>query len=81
MLGVSFDTEAENKAFAEKFNFPFALLCDTSRDIGVKYGACKSATDRNASRIGYVIDPLGKVLRAYAKVDAKSFPETVLSEF
>ncbi len=31
ILGASFDTPEENKAFAEKFDFPFPLLCDTKR--------------------------------------------------
>ena len=39
ILGVSFDTAAENKAFAEKFHFNFPLICDTDRTIGTAYGA------------------------------------------
>jgi thioredoxin-dependent peroxiredoxin len=31
ILGVSFDTPAENKAFAEKYHFNFPLICDTDR--------------------------------------------------
>ena len=80
MLGVSFDSVEDNRKFAEKFQFPFPLLADTSRDIGMKYGACKSATDKTAARIGYVIDAQGKIQSAHEKVDAKSFPETVLNE-
>ena len=33
VFGVSFDEEAENAAFVEKFDFPFALLCDTDREV------------------------------------------------
>jgi len=44
------------------------------------YGACKSKSDRFANRIAYVIDGEGKIVKAYAKVDAKTFPETVLAE-
>lgn len=80
VLGVSFDTVDENKKFADKFQFPFPLLCDTERAIGLAYGACKQATDANAQRIGYVIDPQGTIKQAHPKVDAKSFPETVLAE-
>ena len=80
MLGVSFDTIGENKAFAEKFQFPFQLLCDVDRVIGLAYGACQSQADKNASRIGYLIGTDGKILKAFPKVDAKNFPETVLSE-
>lgn len=74
VLGVSFDSEAENKAFAEKFKFPFPLLCDTDRKIGVTYGAADSSKDEYARRIAYVIDEKGKVAQAHAKVDASSYP-------
>lgn len=79
ILGVSFDTVEENAAFAQKFRLDFPLLCDTGRDIGMKYGACKTKEDKNASRIGYVIDEKGKILQAHAKVDARAFPEQVLN--
>ncbi len=80
VLGVSFDTEQENAKFAEKFSFPFELLCDTKREVGMAYGACKTVTDSNAKRIGYVIDPKGLIKYANASVDARTFPETVLAE-
>lgn len=80
LLGVSFDTPQENSAFARKYGFEFPLLCDTSRSIGVDYGACVSATDKHAKRIAYLIDEKGLVKKVYAKVDAATFPETVLQE-
>ena len=39
ILGASFDSAADNKKFAEKFNFNFPLICDTDRTIGTAYGA------------------------------------------
>lgn len=78
LLGVSFDTVEENSAFAKKFQVDYPLLCDTKRDLGIKYGACKSPTDKNASRIAYVIDESGKITATFPKVDAANFPETVL---
>lgn len=78
MIGVSFDTEAENKRFAEKFNFPFPLLCDTDRSIGTAYGAADSTKDEYARRIAYVIDEDGRIAQAHAKVDAASYPKTQL---
>jgi thioredoxin-dependent peroxiredoxin len=79
VLGVSFDTVAENRAFAEKFNFPFPLLCDTQREIGVAYGACDSADARSAKRISYVIGADGLIQQVYAKVDTATHPEDVLA--
>ena len=79
MIGVSFDTPAENKAFAEKNNFPFPLVSDTDRKLGMSYGACDSPKDEYARRIAYVIDGNGKVLQAHPKVDAKTYPKEQLA--
>ncbi len=72
ILGVSLDSVSENKAFAEKFSFPFQLLCDVNREIALAYHAVQSAGDEYASRISYVIDAEGKILEAIAKVDTKT---------
>jgi peroxiredoxin Q/BCP len=76
---VSFDTAAENKAFAEKFNFNFPLLCDTDRKMGVAYGAADDSEAGNARRVGCVIDPDGKIKEWLPKVDAGSYPRDVLA--
>ena len=78
ILGVSFDTAAENAAFAKKFHFNFPLLCDTSRKLGLDYGACDDATAANAKRIGIVIDGTGKVKSYFPKVDARTWPAEVV---
>lgn len=78
MLGVSFDTEEENRAFAEKFNFPFPLLCDTERKIGMAYGACDEPTAQYAKRITYVIDPEGRIAQAIEQVNAREHPEQLI---
>ena len=76
---MSFDTEEENRAFAEKFDFPFRLLCDTERKIGLAYGACDSPTSQYAKRITYVIGPDGRILQAIGTVDVREHPEQVLA--
>ncbi len=77
---MSFDTIEENRRFAEKFSFPFPLLCDTNRSIGISYGACSAKDAKHASRVGYIIDSAGHIQKGFSQVDAKSFPETVLEE-
>jgi peroxiredoxin Q/BCP len=74
VIGVSFDTPAENAAFAKKFNFPFPLIGDTDRKLGLAYGAAESPKDEYARRIAYVIDENGKIAQAHPKVDAKTYP-------
>ena len=72
VLGVSFDSQEENKAFAEKFDFPYPLLCDTDKSMGIAYGAADDASAGYAKRISYVIDGQGKVQLAYPKVDVST---------
>jgi len=80
VLGVSFDTAAENAAFAQKFSFPFPLLCDTTRAVGLAYGACGNAKAGYAQRISYLIDENGKILKAYDAVNPRSHPAEVLAD-
>ena len=61
---------AANKAFAEKFEYPFPLLSDTDRKVGLAYGACETPKDRYAKRYTYVIGPEGKVEQAIDTKDA-----------
>jgi thioredoxin-dependent peroxiredoxin len=75
---VSFDTPAENRAFAEKFHFEFPLLCDVDRKMGVAYGAAASATATNAQRVGVVVGSDGRVKEWLPKVDARTYPQEVL---
>lgn len=64
MLGISFDTQAENKAFAEKFAYDFPLLCDIERKVGLAYKAAESPQDRYAKRFTYVIGADGRIEQA-----------------
>jgi len=78
VLGVSFDPEADNAAFAQKFTFPFELLCDTRRELGVLYGAADAPDSAHARRIAYIIGPDGRVRHVWPKVDVKAFADEVL---
>lgn len=80
VVGVSFDPPVENKAFREKFDFPFPLLCDTSRQLGLAYGACDRADAAHARRITVVIDPEGRLARIYDEVDPKTHAAQVLAD-
>ena len=75
---MSFDDVNANARFAEKYDFPFPLLCDTGRKIGIAYGAADSPKDEYAKRIAYVIDENGRIAEAHAKVDARNYPKEQL---
>jgi len=71
VLGISFDSQAENSAFAEKQGYTFPLLCDVSRAVGLAYGAADSAQDGYARRYSYVIGPEGTIEQAIQTQDPK----------
>jgi len=77
ILGVSFDTPAENRAFAEKFHFKFPLISDTDRAIGTAYGA-NADPAKGAQRVGVIIGPDGKIKEWHARVDARAWPAAVV---
>ena len=79
MLGVSFDSTAENKAFKEKFDFPYDLLSDTDRAASIKFGAAEVSSS-NASRVSVLIGPDSKVVKVYDKVTPAEHPEQVLAD-
>ena len=77
ILGASFDSAEANKAFAEKFNFNFPLICDTDRTMGTAYGANVDPA-KGAARVGVVIDPQGRIKEWHEKVDARAWPAQVV---
>lgn len=77
---MSFDTAAENAAFARKFHYNFPLLCDTDRSLGLAYGACDDPKAASARRISYLIGPDGRIRNAYGKVNASEHPALVLQD-
>ena len=79
IVGVSFDSQEENRAFSEKHNFNYPLLCDTDRSMGLAYGATKAGDPRGAKRIGVVIDPDGNIKEYEPKANAGSYPRDVLA--
>jgi len=80
VLGVSFDPVEDNAAFARKFDFPFALLCDTDRKVALAYGACDNPKAAYAERISYLIDEQGRILRVYPQVDPRVHAAEVLAD-
>ena len=70
ILGISFDTVADQKAFAETEKFPYSLLADPEKSAGADYDAIRAEGERYAEhgiprRITYLIDPEGKIAKAY----------------
>ena len=69
----------ENRAFREKFDFPYALLCDTDKQLGIACGAAADASAGHPKRITVVIGPDGKVAKVYDAVKPAEHPQQVLA--
>jgi peroxiredoxin Q/BCP len=80
VLGISFDDQKANAAFEKKFGFGFPLLCDTTRAVGLAYGAADTQDAGSAKRISYLIGPDGRIRKAYPKVNAAAHPAEVLKD-
>ena len=81
IFGVSLDNENDNKAFAEKFSFPYPLLCDVNREVALSYKAVGSKEDQYAARISYVIGEDGKILESIKNVDTKNHSNDLCSRY
>jgi peroxiredoxin Q/BCP len=68
-----------NAAFVRKEGFPFPLLSDEQRRVGLAYGACDSPDARSARRISYVIGGDRRVKAAYPSVSPGSHAGEVLA--
>jgi peroxiredoxin len=83
VLGASFDTSAENRAFAEAESFGFQLLSDVDRAVGRRYEAVRAPDAEYADfamRIAYLIDPEGTIRRSYEVTDVDGFAGQVLDD-
>lgn len=79
VLGLSFDSQAKNARFAQKYAFPYRLLSDVERKAAIAWGAADSPEDRTARRVGAVVDPSGRVAAWQAKVSPASWPSEALA--
>jgi peroxiredoxin Q/BCP len=80
VLGVSVDTTDSHKEFCAKEGLTFKLLADTQHEVVKQYGSTASWNGNEiAARNTFIIDPQGKIVRAYATVDPNKHSQEVLS--
>jgi thioredoxin-dependent peroxiredoxin len=80
ILGVSFDSPAQNAAFVQAEHFPFRLLSDGDHSLAVAVGAADSAAAPVARRISYLVGPDGRVRAVYGSVTPASHAKDVLAD-
>jgi peroxiredoxin Q/BCP len=82
VLGASFDDTEANRAFRDKFDFPYRLLSDWDEQVGVAYQVRDPGTEKVkfAKRHAYLIDPEGTIRKAYEVADVNAFAGEVLAD-
>ncbi|MGH7141349.1 MAG: thioredoxin-dependent thiol peroxidase [Minisyncoccia bacterium] len=85
VLGVSVDSVASHKKFAEKYSLPFTLLADENKVAVSAYGVWgkKKFAGREYEgvlRTSFLIDPEGKIAKIYEDVDPAVHAGEVLAD-
>lgn len=81
VLGVSLDSAESHAKFARKHGLPFPLLSDSEGVVAEKYGCLGNKLGfRYAQRHTFIIDPQGRVAKAYRDVDPKVHSRQVIAD-
>jgi peroxiredoxin Q/BCP len=81
ILGVSLDDVKSHAEFARKYSLPFPLLADTDGKVAEKYGVLNNlGVIKIARRQSFLIDPDGRIVKHYDKVDAEKHSAEVLAD-
>jgi peroxiredoxin Q/BCP len=80
VLGVSVDSVESHKKFCAKEGLNFKLLADTNGKVSSAFGSLTNlGVVKFAARHTFLIDPNGKVAKAYTTVDPARHSEEVLA--
>ena len=85
VIGISKDTAASHRKFAEKYRLPFVLLADPEKEAIQAYDVWKEKNMYGKATMGvvrttYLIDENGVIARAFTKVKAADNPRQMLDE-
>ena len=83
VLGVSKDSVASHKKFAEKYGLPFPLLSDEGLEVIRAYDVWQEKNMYGKKTMGvvrttYLIDENGVIVRAFSRVKAEENPQQML---
>jgi len=80
ILGVSLDTPDSHKKFCTKEGLTFRLLADPDHKVVDQYGSLGSfAGFKIANRNTFLINPEGKIVKVWTKVEVQHHSEEVLA--
>lgn len=85
VLGVSVDTVAKHRKFADKYELPFTLLSDEGKEIVKAYGVWgpKKFMGREflgVKRWSFLIGPTGRIAKIYENVKPAEHAAEVLTD-
>lgn len=81
ILGVSLDDVKSHEEFAKKYSLPFPILADPDGTVAKQYGVYRNlGIMKIASRESFLIDPQGKLVKHYEKVDPEKHSAEILAE-
>lgn len=79
IAGVSFDNNADNKAFKDKAEYPYDLLTDNDKSASTVFGVVISDTGK-PNRVSVLIAPDGTIAKTYDTVTPAEHAEEVLAD-
>ena len=79
IFGISLDSTNDNRAFKDKFDFPFDLLSDEDGAVSSLYGAAEAGAEK-ARRMSVLIGSDGCVVKVYSSVKPAVHPDEVLED-
>ena len=81
VFGLSLDSVASHKLFAEKYNLPFSLLADEAGQVSELYDSLNNLlVYKSAKRNTFIVDPKGNIVKIYLSVDPKTHSNMVLND-
>jgi thioredoxin-dependent peroxiredoxin len=80
LLGVTFSTVKDLKAWRREVGLGPDLLCDVDRSVAIAYGAADGPAQERPRRRSVLIGADASVLNVYDVADAAGHPAAVLAD-
>ena len=80
VIGVSHDAPAAQKAFKEKYQFPFTLIADQDQAVSKAFGVDNIPATNLTTRQAYLINKEGKIVWCDYKAKTEKQADDVLAE-
>ena len=83
IIGISADKQKSQKTFSDKYNLPYNLLCDESKDIIKSYGVWGLKKFRGREYMGilrmtFIVDEEGVIIDIIDKVKTKEHSSQII---